>query len=161
MPFLGHVVSAHGIGPDPTKTDRIMNFPVPTDATDVRRFLGLASYYRRFVPKFASVAAPMHALTKKNVPFQWTADCESSFNQLKSALSTSPVLVYPKFGPGESFILRIPLLSSRQQRRPLSTAHQTSKERLLDSYFRICGRAMHGKRTSFATETQLRKGKHN
>lgn len=105
MPFLGHVVSAHGIGPDPTKADRIINYPVPTDATDVRRYLGLASYYRRFVPRFASVAAPMHALTKKNVPFQWTADCKSSFNQLKSALSTPPVLVYLKFGPGESFIL--------------------------------------------------------
>ena len=47
----------------------------------------------------------MHALTKKNVPFQWTDDCETSFNQLKSALSTSPVLVYPKFGPGQSLIL--------------------------------------------------------
>jgi len=105
VPFLGHVVSARGIEPDPAKTERIVNYPMPTDVTEVRRFLGLASYYRRFVPKFASVAAPIHALTKKNVPIQWTDECESSFNQLKSALSTSPVLVYPKFGPGQSFIL--------------------------------------------------------
>ena len=105
VPFLGHVVSAQGIEPDPAKTERIKNYPAPTDVTEVRRFLGLASYYRRFVPKFALIAAPIHVLTKKNVPFQWTDECESAFNQLKVALSTSPVLVYPRFGPGHSFIL--------------------------------------------------------
>ena len=105
VPFLEHVVSAQGIEPDPAKTERIKNYPAPTDVTEVRRFLGLASYYRRFVPKFASIAAPIHVLTKKNVPFQWTDECESAFNQLKVALSTSPVLVYPRFGPGHSFIL--------------------------------------------------------
>lgn len=96
VPFLGRVVSACGI--DPAKTKRIVNYPMPIDVTELRRFLRLVSYYQRFVPKFASVA-------KKNVPFQWTDECESSFNQLKFALSTSPVLVYPKFGPGQSFIL--------------------------------------------------------
>jgi hypothetical protein len=105
VPFLGHVVSAQGIEPDPAKTERIKNYPALTDVTEVRRFLGLASYYRRFVPKFASIAAPIHVLTKKNVPFQWTDECESAFNQLKVALSISPVLVYPRFGPGHSFIL--------------------------------------------------------
>ena len=105
VPFLGHVVSAQGIEPDPVKTERIKDYPVPTDVTEVRKFLGLASYYRRFVPKFASIAAPIHALTKKNMPFQWTAECESAFGQLKLALSTSPVLVYPRFGPGQDFIL--------------------------------------------------------
>ena len=105
VPYLGHVVSAQGIEPDQAKTERIKNYPTPTDVTEVRRFLGLASYYRRFVPKFASIASLMHALTKKSVPFQWTDECESAFNELKVALSTSPVLIYPKFGPGHSFIL--------------------------------------------------------
>ena len=105
VPFLGHVVSTQGIEPDPAKTEKIKNYPTPTDVTEVRRFLGLASYYRRFVPKFASIASPMHSLTKKNMPFQWTDGCESAFSQLKAALSTSPVLVYPRFGPGHSFIL--------------------------------------------------------
>ena len=105
MPSLGHVVSTQGIEPDPAKTERIKNYPTPTDVTEVRRFLGLASYYRRFVPKFASIASPIHALTKKSVPFQWTDECESAFNELKVALSTSPVLIYPKFCPGHSFIL--------------------------------------------------------
>ena len=105
VPFLGHVVYTQGIEPDPAKTEKIKNYPTPTDVTEVRRFLGLASYYRRFVPKFASIAAPMHSLTKKNMPFQWTDGCESAFIQLKAALSTSPVLVYPRFGPGHSFVL--------------------------------------------------------
>ena len=105
VPFLGHVVSAQGIEPNPAKTERIKNYPTPTDVTEVRRFLGLASYYRCFVPKFASIASPIHAPTKKRVPFQWTDECESAFNELKVALSTSPVLIYPKFGPGHSFIL--------------------------------------------------------
>lgn len=85
MPFLGHLVSAAGIEPDPAKTERMKDYPTSTDVTEVRRFLELASYYRRLVPKFASIAAPINALTKKNVPFQWTKDCEASFEQMKVA----------------------------------------------------------------------------
>jgi hypothetical protein len=69
-------------------------------------FLGLASYYRRFVSNFATIAAPLHALTKKNVVFQWTPECEEAFGNLKEALTTAPVLVYPQFGPGCSSILK-------------------------------------------------------
>ena len=100
-------MSAAGIEPDPAKMERIKDYPhpTPTDATEVRRFLGLASYYRRFVPKFASIAAPINALTRKGAPYQWTEDCEASFNQLKTALMMAPVLTYPPFGPGNSFIL--------------------------------------------------------
>lgn len=107
VPFLGHVVSVRGIEPDPVMTERIKDYLVPTDVTEVRRFLGLASYYWRFVPKFASIAALIHALTKKNVPFQWTTEYESAFGQLKLALSTPTVLVYLRFGPGQDFILEI------------------------------------------------------
>ena len=100
VPFLGHVVSAAGVEPDPAKTEQIKNYATPTDVTEVRRFLGFASYYRHFVPKFASIAAPLHALTKKNASFEWTQDCQSSFEKLKLALTAVPVLAYPKFGPG-------------------------------------------------------------
>ena len=103
--FLGHVVSATGIEPDPSKTERIKCYPCPVDVTSLRRFLGLASYYRRFVPKFAEVAAPLHKLTKKDVPFRWTRECKSAFEKLKLALTTTPVLTYPRFGPNCSFIL--------------------------------------------------------
>ena len=105
VPFLGHIVSAAGIEPDPAKMERIKDYPTPTDATEVRRFLGLASYYRRFVPKFASIAAPINALTRMGAPYQWTEDCEAPFNQLKTALMMAPLLTYPRFGPGNSFIL--------------------------------------------------------
>lgn len=67
VPYLGYVISKHGIRPDPMKTDKVRNFPTPTDPTKVRQFLGLASYYQRFVPGFAKVAAPLHYLTKKDI----------------------------------------------------------------------------------------------
>lgn len=105
VPFLGHIVTADSIRPDPSKTKKIQSYPRPTDVTGVRRFLGLTSYYRRFVLKFASIACPLHALTKKDAVFECNPSCESAFTQLKEALTTTPVLVYPRFGPGNSFIL--------------------------------------------------------
>ena len=105
VPYLGFVISKDGISPDPSKTDKVQHFPTPTDSTKVRQFIGLASYYQRFIPRFANIAAPLHKLTKKNVPFEWTPECESSFAQLKQLLVEAPVLVYPRFGPGEEFLL--------------------------------------------------------
>ena len=105
VPYLGYVVSKQGIKPDPKKTEVVKDYPHPVDVTGLRRFLGLASYYRRFVPGFASIAAPLHALTKKNAVYQWSTECEIAFTQLKELLTSSPVLAYPRFGPGHSFIL--------------------------------------------------------
>ena len=105
VPYLGYVISKEGISPDPSKTEKVKSFPRPKDATSVRSFVGLASYYRRFVPNFATVAAPLHRLTKKNVPFEWSRECEDSFCMLKSLLTEAPVLVYPQFGPERSFLL--------------------------------------------------------
>ena len=105
VPYLGYVISTKGIKPDPSKTEKIRNYPTPQDATTVRQFLGLSSYYRRFVPGFAQVAAPLYQLTKKNVQFEWTTDCEASFAKLKELLVSAPILGYPRFGEGCSFIL--------------------------------------------------------
>ena len=105
VPFLGYVVSKEGIAPDPNKTEKVRNYPHPVYVTSVRCFLGLASYYRRFIPRFAAVASPLHALTKKGATFQWMRECEESFNSLKRLLTSAPVLAYPRFGPDCAFIL--------------------------------------------------------
>ncbi len=105
VPYLGHVISASGIKPDPSKTAEVKAFPVPSDVTAVRQFIGLASYYRRFVPSFASIAAPLRVLTKKNAIFNWTSECQTAFDHLKDLLVTAPVLAYPRFGPDAEFTL--------------------------------------------------------
>ena len=105
VPYLGHVISDDGIRPDPAKTDKVKSFPVPHDVTTLRQFIGLASYYRRFVPGFAKIAAPLHALTKKDVSFDWTPQCDEAFCRLKDLLVTAPVLAYPHFGSDKEFIL--------------------------------------------------------
>ena len=105
VPFLGHVTSRDGISPDPAKTEQVKCYPTPTDAIKVRQFIGLASFYRRFIPKFAVIAAPLHALTKKNAVFCWTKECECAFQKLKDLLVSAPVLAYPQFGASQSFIL--------------------------------------------------------
>ena len=95
--YLGHVVSSKGLATDPRKVESVKNFPRPQDLRSVRSFLGLASYYRRFIPCFSSIASPLYQLTKKDAPFDWTASCEQSFEQLKQRLIEAPVLVFPNF----------------------------------------------------------------
>ena len=85
--------------------EKVQKFPVLVDVTTVRQFLGLASYYQRFIPGFSKIAEPLNALLKKDVPFQWTRKCQSSFAELKSLLTSAPVLAYPSFGSGKEFIL--------------------------------------------------------
>ena len=93
--FLGHLVSADGIEPQPDKLDTIRNWPTPHCLRDVRAFYGLASYYRRFVKDFAAIAEPLSRLTQKNKPFVWTQEAQDSFDKLKSALCATETLVYP------------------------------------------------------------------
>ncbi len=102
--FLGHVISKDGIRPDPAKTRKVEEFPVPTDVTTLRQFLGLSSYYRRFIPEYAKVASPLHKLTRKDSTFEWSEECDKAFNKLKKLLTSAPVLVYPKFD-GRGFIM--------------------------------------------------------
>lgn len=96
--FLGYVVSRNGISADPKKVSAVIEYPTPVDLKSLRAFLGLTSYYRRFVPSFSSVAQPLYALTRKEVPFVWSQECDVAFTQLKRALAESPVLAYPNFG---------------------------------------------------------------
>ena len=105
VPYLGYIVTREGIVPDQAKTEKILSYPVPVDVARVRQFLGLASYYRHFVPGFAKAAAPLHALLKKDANFHWTQQCQESFDHLKELLVTPPVLAYPQFQSEHPFIL--------------------------------------------------------
>jgi len=93
--FLGHQVSAYGIEPMPEKPDTISDWPTPRCLRDVRAFFGLASYYRRFVKNFASIAEPLTRMTKKFVKFEWTSEVQEAFNTLKAALIDAPSLAFP------------------------------------------------------------------
>ncbi|KAA0049993.1 putative polyprotein [Cucumis melo var. makuwa] len=93
--FFGHVVSAKGVSVDPQKLEAVVNWERPTSATEVRSFLGLAGYYRRFIEDFSRLALPLTALTRKNANFEWSEKCEQSFQELKKRLVTSLILALP------------------------------------------------------------------
>ncbi|CAI5678294.1 unnamed protein product [Oreochromis niloticus] len=93
--FLGHVVSGAGVSTDPAKVAAVKDWPIPGNPAELRSFLGLASYYRRFVKDFATIASPLHQLTQKGREFRWSEDCAVAFDRLRSALVEAPVLAYP------------------------------------------------------------------
>ena len=95
--YLGHIVSGEGIAVDPKKIEAVESFPEPTSVKEVRQFLGLAGYYRRYCRGFSKIAQPLHSLTKKGVAFQWTEETQDAFDQLKGLLISAPVLAYPNF----------------------------------------------------------------
>jgi hypothetical protein len=95
--YLGYIVSADGISADPEKVAAVKDFPTPLDLKSLRSFLGLASYYRRFIPCFSSMGQPLYALTRKDAPFVWTGSCEEAFRRLKNLLTDAPILSYPDF----------------------------------------------------------------
>ena len=98
--YLGHVVSKDGIEADSAKVSAMRDFPTPTDLKALHSFLGLAAYYRRFVPLFSTVAGPLHGLTRKGVDFMWSESCEEAFRTLKRLLTQAPVLAFPDFALG-------------------------------------------------------------
>ena len=101
--FLGFIVSAHGISPDRDKISAVKTFPTPKSVKsfptpkNVRSLLGLANYHRRFVHNFAKISSPLNQLTRKDVVFVWTPECEEAFNDLKRRLCSAPILAYPGF----------------------------------------------------------------
>ncbi|KAK3728347.1 hypothetical protein QZH41_002178 [Actinostola sp. cb2023] len=90
-----HVVSDAGLSTDPEKIRAVVEWPVPVGVTDLRSFLGLCSYYRKFTKGFAEIARPLYRLTEKGKDFVWTEECDEAFSQLKTALTTAPILAYP------------------------------------------------------------------
>lgn len=95
--FLGHLCTANGIKPDPSKFHSIKNYPTPTDGEAVRRFVAMANYYRKFIPDFSTISIPLNQLTKKNVIFKWTSEQEKSFRKIINILSNPIILAYPNY----------------------------------------------------------------
>jgi hypothetical protein len=95
VPFLGHVVSSKGIMVDPRKVKEVLDWKPPTTMSEVRSFLGLASYYRRFIPNFSKITKPITELLKKENKYVWSDACDEAFKHLKKLLTTSPVLAQP------------------------------------------------------------------
>ena len=101
--YLGHVIGAGGVRVDESKIELVKKWPTPRSTRDVRSFVGYCSYYRRYVKNFASIVAPLNRLLQKDVEFDWTPDCEVSFQQLKTMMSSTPILSYPDMA--KEFIL--------------------------------------------------------
>lgn len=100
LKYLGYVVNSKGLHVDPSKVEAILNIPTPTNKKEVKRFLGTASWYRRFVPNFSSIAGPLNKLTssgKKATSFKWTKEADESFNKLKDCLISAPILKCPNY----------------------------------------------------------------
>jgi hypothetical protein len=96
--FLGHVVSAEGISVDPKKVEAMAKWERPQLVMEIRSFLSLAGYYRKFIQDFSRIAMPLTQLTRKGIKFEWSKACEDSFVMLKEKLTTAPVLVLPSSG---------------------------------------------------------------
>ena len=95
--YLGHTVSSEGIHVDPNKVAAVTSYPAPRNIKELRSFLGLTGYYRRFVRSYSIIAIPLYYLTKSDVPSVWTEACETAFQELKDRLVKAPVLAYPDF----------------------------------------------------------------
>ena len=92
--YFGFVINDRGISPDPKKVEAIRSLPTPTCVREVRSFIGMCSYYRRFIPNFSEIAEPVIALTQKFARFKWTEECQNSFDYLKQSLTVIPLLAY-------------------------------------------------------------------
>ena len=109
--YLGHDLTPEGIFPDPSKVEVVKNFPTPASLKELRSFLGLANYYRRFIKGFSGIASPLNVFTKKGVKFFWSESCANAFDRLKRALVSAPVLAFPDFD--ERFLLYVDASSTR------------------------------------------------
>ncbi|GJP84473.1 hypothetical protein CLOP_g14543, partial [Closterium sp. NIES-67] len=92
LEYLGHLVGNNRLKVDPKKMVAVQNWPVPQDVGQIRSFLGLANYFRRFLENYSTVVAPLTALTRKGSAWEWTRQCQEAFDKVKTKLTNAPVL---------------------------------------------------------------------
>jgi hypothetical protein len=103
VPFFGHIISEGGTSIDPGKNNDVLSSDTPKSVSDIRSLLGLPGYYRRFIEGFSKITKPMIELLGKDKKFEWSANCEASFQELKTRLTTTLVLVTA--GTEKSFLV--------------------------------------------------------
>ena len=103
MIYLGHVISDKGVKPNPEKVRAVKEYPVPKNHKELKQFLGLVGYYRRFIKDFSSITQPFTSLLRKNIPFKWEMRQQINFEKIKQLLLSEPILQYPDFN--KEFIL--------------------------------------------------------
>lgn len=97
LKYLGYVVDREGLHADPDKVRAILDIPTPTNVADIRRFIGVASWYRRFIPSFSTISSPLTALLRKQRAWEWTDECERAFQAIKEKLVSAPILNCPNY----------------------------------------------------------------
>ena len=90
--YLGHIISAEGILPDPGKIEVLKQYPIPKTTDETKRFVAFANYYRKYIPNFAEIVLPLNKLSRKDVTFNWSDKCQKAFETLKTSLINPPVL---------------------------------------------------------------------
>lgn len=97
LEYLGYRINREGLGVNPNKVKAIVDMPTPKSARDIKRIIGMLSWYRRFIANFSTIVAPLTKLTHKNIPFKWTSECDEAFREIKSILVSSPILSCPNW----------------------------------------------------------------
>lgn len=153
--YLGHLISQSGIKPDPTKVIAVTHFPCPKTQKNIKSFLGLVGYYRKFIFNFAEIAKPLTLLLKKNTDFNWDEKCNLAFETLKSAITSEPILQHPDFS--KKFILTtdasgfaisgilsqgeighdLPIAFISRTLQPAETRYSTTEREMLAIYWSI------------------------
>ena len=141
--YLGHLISANGIQPLPEKIESIAKMPAPKNPKEVKQFVGLVSYYRKFVPRFADISRVLTHLTKKDVEFKWTPKCENCFQILKEFLQKAPILKYPN--PQANYTLYTD--ASKYAYTGILTPHTNG----IDHPITYVSRLFHGSQLNWAT----------